>query len=57
MHILLTRPLEDSQELILRFKELGHDVSHLPLMKIEKKNYENLNFSEYKGIIFTSSIQ
>ena len=55
MHILLTRPLEDSQELILRFKELGHNVSHLPLIKIEKKNYENLNFSEYKGIIFTSS--
>ena len=55
MHILLTRPLEDSQELILRFQELGHNVSHLPLIKIEKKNYENLNFSEYKGIIFTSS--
>ena len=55
MHILLTRPLEDSQELILRFKELGHNVSHLPLIKIEKKNYENLNFSDYKGIIFTSS--
>ena len=55
MHILLTRPLEDSQELILRFQELGHNISHLPLIKIEKKNYENLNFSEYKGIIFTSS--
>ena len=55
MHILLTRPLEDSQELILRFQELGHNVSHLPLIKIEKKNYENLNFSDYKGIIFTSS--
>ena len=30
MHILLTRPLEDSQELILRFQELGHNISHLP---------------------------
>ena len=55
MHILLTRPLEDSQELILRFQNLGHQVSHMPLIKIEKKNYENLNFSDYKGIIFTSS--
>ena len=55
MHILLTRPLEDSQELILRFQKLGHKVSHLPLINIEKKNYEKLNFSEYKGIIFTSS--
>ena len=55
MHILLTRPLEDSQELILRFQKLGHEISHMPLTKIEKKNHENINFSEYKGIIFTSS--
>jgi len=55
MHILLTRPLEDSHELILRFKKLGHDISHLPLIKIEKKDHEKLNFSNYKGIIFTSS--
>ena len=52
MHILLTRPLEDSQELILRFKSLGHQVSHLPVMNIEKKDYENINFSQFKGIIF-----
>ena len=38
MHILLTRPLEDSHELILRFNKLGHDISHLPLIKIEKRN-------------------
>ena len=55
MHILLTRPLKDSHELILRFQKLGHDVSHLPLIKIEKKDHEELNFSDYKGIIFTSS--
>ena len=55
MHILLTRPLEDSQELILRFKSLGHQVSHLPLINIEKKDYENINLNEFKGIIFTSA--
>jgi len=55
MRILLTRPLKDSHELILRFQKLGHDVSHLPLIKIEKKDHEELNFSDYKGIIFTSS--
>ena len=33
MHILLTRPLEDSSEMILKFKSLGHQVSHLPLIK------------------------
>ena len=55
MHILLTRPLEDSKELISRLQKLGHKISHMPLFKIEKKNHENINFSDYKGIIFTSS--
>ena len=55
MHILLTRPLEDSHELILKFQKLGHNVSHMPLIKIEKKNHEKINFSDYKGIVFTSS--
>ena len=55
MHILLTRPLEDIQELILKFQELGHIVSHMPVIKIEKVNYKSINFSEFSGIIFTSS--
>ena len=55
MHILLTRPLEDSREMILRFKSLGHQVSHLPLISIYKINYEKINFSDYGGIIFTSA--
>ena len=55
MHILLTRPLEDSHELILRFQKLGHDISHMPLIKIEKKNHEDFNFGDYKGVIFTSA--
>ena len=55
MHILLTRPLEDCKEMILRFQSLGHKISHLPLLNINKLNYENINFSDYKGIIFTSA--
>ena len=55
MHILLTRPLEDCSEMIIKFKSLGHQVSHLPLLNIDKVNYEEINFSEYKGIIFTSA--
>ena len=56
MHILLTRPLEDCSEMILKFKDtLGHRVSHLPLLKINKVNYEDIKFSHYKGIIFTSA--
>ena len=55
MHILLTRPLEDCSKMILRFQSLGHQVSHLPLINIEKANHEDINFSEYGGIIFTSA--
>ena len=55
MHILLTRPLEDCSEMILKFQSLGHQVSHLPLLNIEKMNYEEINFSDYGGIIFTSA--
>jgi uroporphyrinogen-III synthase len=55
MHILLTRPLEDCHEMILKFQSLGHEVSHLPLIKIEGLKYEPLNYSEFRGIIFTSS--
>ena len=55
MHILLTRPLEDCSEMIIKFKSLGHKVSHLPLLSIEKIDCEQINFSDYKGIIFTSA--
>ena len=55
MHILLTRPLEDSREMILKFQSLGHEVTHMPLISIEGIKYEDLNFSDFKGIIFTSS--
>jgi len=55
MHILLTRPLEDCHEMILKFQSLGHEVSHLPLIKIEVLKYELLNYSDFSGIIFTSS--
>jgi uroporphyrinogen-III synthase len=55
MHILFTRPLEDCEEMILKFQSLGHEISHLPLIDIESIKYEPLDCSEFKGIIFTSS--
>ena len=55
MHILLTRPLEDCSEMIIKFKSLGNQVSHLPLLRIDKVNYEHTNSSDFKGIIFTSA--
>tara|TARA_B100001250_G_scaffold372504_1_gene358018 strand:- start:272 stop:970 length:699 start_codon:yes stop_codon:yes gene_type:complete len=55
MHILLTRPLEDSRDLIIKFQNLGHKVSHFPVIKIESKKHDEINFDEFAGIIFTSS--
>ena len=55
MHILLTRPLEDSHEMILKFQLLGHDVSHLPLISIEGLKHNSISYIDFKGIIFTST--
>jgi len=55
MHILLTRPLDDSKDLILRFTSLGHKVSHLPVISIESVQYNEPDYSRFKGIIFTSA--
>ena len=55
MHILLTRPIEDCSEMIIKFKSLGHQISHLQLLSIEKVDYEQINFSNFKSIIFTSA--
>jgi uroporphyrinogen-III synthase len=55
MHILLTRPLDDCREMILKFQSLGHEVSHLPLIAIEGLKHESLNYSDFKAIIFSSS--
>ena len=55
MHILFTRPIDDSKEIILKFKTLGHNVSHMPVIKIQKVEHEKINFDEYKAIIFTSA--
>ncbi len=55
MHIIITRPKEDSLFLIQGLKKLGHTVTHLPVIKIEKLKTEKINFQNYKAVIFTSS--
>ena len=55
MHIVITRPKEDSLYLIESLKKLGHTVTHLPVIKVEKLETEKINFQNYKTVIFTSS--
>ena len=55
MHIVITRPKEDSLHLIENLIRLGHIVTHLPLIKIEKLETMKINLLNYQAIIFTSS--
>ena len=55
MHIVITRPKEDSLYLIENLIKLGHIVTHLPVIKIEKLETKKINLLNYQAIIFTSS--
>ena len=55
MHIVITRPKEDSLFLIEKLKKLGHMVTHLPVIKVERLKTKKINFQNYRAVIFTSS--
>ena len=55
MHIIITRPKEDSFYLINNLISSGHLVTHLPVIKIEKLETKKINLQDYKAIVFTSS--
>ena len=55
MHIIITRPKEDSFYLMDNLTKLGHLVTHLPVIKIEKLETHKINLKNYKAIVFTSS--
>jgi len=55
VHIVITRPKEDSLNLIEKLIKSGHSVTHLPVIKIEKLETKKINLQNYKAVIFTSS--
>ena len=55
MHIIITRPKEDSVHLVENLIKLGYMVTHLPVIKIEKLETKKVNLLNYQGVIFTSS--
>ena len=55
MHIVITRPKEDSLYLIEKLTKLGHVATHLPVIKIEKLETEKINLTNYEAVVFTSS--
>jgi len=55
VNIVITRPKEDSSYLIEKLIKLGHVVTHLPVIKIQKLETKKINLQNYKAVIFTSS--
>jgi len=55
VHIVITRPKEDSFYLIENLIKLGHIVTHLPVIKIEKLETKKINLLNYQAVVFTSS--
>ena len=49
MHIVITRPKEDSFYLIDDLIKLGHLVTHLPVIKIEKLETNKINLMNTKS--------
>ena len=47
--------MEDSFHTIERLTKIGHIVTHLPVIKIQRLETKKINFQNYKGVIFTSS--
>jgi len=55
VHIVITRPKEDSLYLIENLIKLGHAVTHLPVITIKKLETKKINLLNYQAVIFTSS--
>ena len=55
MHIIITRPKEDSLHLIKKLENLGNLVTQLPVIKIEKLETKKINLENYRAVIFTSA--
>ena len=55
MNIILTRPLNDIENLMQDLFNLGHKIMHIPTLKIKNANIEKINIENYNALIFTSS--
>ena len=55
MNIIFTRPLIDSEDLMMNFFSSGHKIIHMPTLSIASANMEPINTKDYDGLIFTSA--
>ena len=54
MRLIVTRPAGQERELIARLEELGHDVVHCPLIRIEPLSDEPIDVASYDWVVVTS---
>jgi len=55
MNIILTRPLNDTENLMQELFNLGHKIMHIPTLKITSAKLKPININNYNALIFTSS--
>ena len=55
MNIILTRPLNDTENLMQELFNLGHKIIHLPTLKISSLNIDPINLDQFDAIVFTSA--
>ena len=55
MNIIFTRPLIDSEDLMMNFFSSKHKVIHIPTLSIASANMKPINTKDYDGLIFTSA--
>ena len=55
MNIILTRPLNDTENLMQELFNLGHKIMHIPTLKISSAKLEPLKIQNYNALIFTST--
>ena len=55
MNILITRPLIESEDLMVKLFSLGHKIVHIPTLKISAANVCPIDAKKYDAFIFTSA--
>ena len=55
MNILITRPLIDAEDLMSKIFSLGHNIVHLPTLKILPVRTKPIDGKQYDAFVFTSA--
>ena len=55
MNIILTRPLNDTENLMQDLFNLGHKIMHIPTLKISNAYLNPIEIKDYNALVFTSS--